>query len=165
MAGSLENAASDNFPDSSCTAEEDAHVAPQLCCAATLRRVPKARIINCFSVCSSFHCLTAQKPVTLVSILTRGGGVLAHPAAGPELLEVPRTSQFRHRNSSERIMRLFQRLGREGSLAGGSGHVNGPSAVILPRSRLPCASTRPLQDYLGHNPHGDQSRIPKHCSQ
>lgn len=122
MAGSLENTASVNFPDSLRTAEEGhSHAAPRLCCPTALRRVPKARIINCFSVYCGFNCLTAQEPVTLVSILTRGGSFLAHPAPGPELLEVPWASQFRCSNSSEWIMRLFQRLGREGSLAGAAG--------------------------------------------
>lgn len=89
MAGSLENATSVNFPDSLRTTEGDSCAAPQLCCAAALRRVPKAHTINCFSVCGSFSCLTAGEPVALVAILTGGGGVLAHPAPGPELLEVP----------------------------------------------------------------------------
>lgn len=122
MAGSLENTASVNFPDCLRTAEEGhSYAVPQLCCATALRRVPKARTINCFSVYSGFNCLTAQEPVTLVSILTRGGSFLAHPAPGPELLEVPWASQFRCSNSSEWIMRLFQRLGGEGSLAGAAG--------------------------------------------
>lgn len=61
--------------------EGDSYAARQLSCDTALRRDAKAHTINCFSVCSSFNCLTAQEPVTLVSTQTRGGGFLTHPAA------------------------------------------------------------------------------------